>query len=874
MSKEKLKPAKEQGKSASSQPIPLSAVPPVTPPLFRGIDWLSLAVTTLFVFIGYFLTLAPDLTLEDSGELAVGSFYAGVPHPPGYPVWTLFTWLFTVLAPVSNIAWRVALASAVSGALACGLIALIASRGSSMILEGIEEFRNIDRRWDNALCVLAGYVAGMLIGFNGFMWSQAVIVEVYPFSLLSFVGVLCCLLRWIYAPHQKRYLYWALFLFGVCFTNHMTLIVAAMGIEVAIAAAQPKLGRDIFLGNSVLFLAGLIFKANGKLPGFENNAALFAIYVAIGIGSIVAWAWMAAMTMKKFEDWVALGRDLLLCVAVGYLAFLVTIVSGLIYLGESRSSLLSLAHLAGFVALAAFAIPPLLPGKGAPPDPLAKWRNLALIFTAVYILTLFSAAVGKTPWFNKNLSVFVIHSLIGLILVLASGWFLMRVQKFGTFVFPLVTLGLLFAHGAAFYLYMPLASMTNPPLNWGYPRTWDGFLHALTRGQYEKTNPTASFGRFMDQMAMLLHGAVDEFNLVYLLVGLIPFFFFRRLQKREQGWFAGLVAMYLGLALLLIMLLNPSSDRQSKELNRVFFTASHVMISLCVAYGMTLFGAVMATQYGRHRMFGWVGGAAATAIALYTATVVFQSDKESLLSSVGSVLTGVEPSHYWIHRLAAVFSFALAAVVTAMFLIARQRAPMVALLIVYGLMPVKSVLSHWSDNEQHGHLFGYWFGHDMFTPPFVAPDGKLSYDPKLRAEALKGSKGKLVYPEMARDAVLYGGTDPGRFCPTYMIFCESFIPPKCKPNDPNFNRRDVYVITQNALADGTYLEYIRAHYNRSAQIDTPFFEGMFLWTQDLLQPKNYLPRGTTNYLAQLAAPLDRYFTSLGNRIEDHRREEG
>jgi len=254
--------------------------------------------------------------------------------------------------------------------------------------------------------------------------------------------------------------------------------------------------------------------------------------------------------------------------------------------------------------------------------------------------------------------------------------------------------------------------------------------------------------------------------------------------------------------------------------------------------------------------------------------VVFQSDKDSLLSSVGAVLTGAEPSHYWIHRLAAVFSIALAALVTAIFLIARQRAPMVALLIVYGLMPVKSILSHWSDNEQRGHLFGYWFGHDMFTPPFVDPDGKLSYDPKLRAEAMKGSNGKLVYPEMARDAVLFGGTDPGRFCPTYMIFCESFVPPKCKPRDPNFNRRDVYIITQNALADGTYLEYIRAHYNRSTQIDTPFFEGMFLWIQDLLQPKAYFQRGSTNYLAQLAAPLDRYIASLGKRIEDRRREEG
>jgi Flp pilus assembly protein TadD len=346
------------------------------------------------------------------------------------------------------------------------------------------------------------------------------------------------------------------------------------------------------------------------------------------------------------------------------------------------------------------------------------------------------------------------------------------------------------------------------------------------------------------------------------------------MQKREQGWFAGLVAMYLGLALLLIMLLNPSSDRQSKEMNRVFFTASHVMISLCVAYGMTLFGALMTTQYGRFRTLGWIGGASAAAIALYTATVVFQSDKESLLSTASTALFGVEPSHYWSHRLSAVFSLGLAVFVTAIFLAARQRAPMVALLVVYGLMPVKSVLSHWSDNEQRGHLFGYWFGHDMFTPPFVGPDGKLSYDPKLRAEALKGANSKLVYPEMARDAVLYGGTDPGRFCPTYMIFCESFVPPKCKPNDPNFDRRDVYIITQNALADGTYLEYIRAHYNRSAQVDAPFFQGMFLWIQELLQPKSYVQRGSTNLFAQLAAPLDRYFTSLGQRIEDRRREQG
>src|SRR5438128_3621408 len=185
MSKDKLKPAKEQGRPAPSQVVPIPLAKPVTPPLLRRIDWLTFGITTLVVFIGYYLTLAPDLTLEDSGELAVGSFYAGVPHPPGYPVWTVYSWLFTQFLPISNIAFRVGVSSAVAGALGCGLIALLVSRGSSMMIEGIPGLKTIERRWENVLCVVSGFVAGMLLGFNGFMWSQEVIVEVYPLSVLS-----------------------------------------------------------------------------------------------------------------------------------------------------------------------------------------------------------------------------------------------------------------------------------------------------------------------------------------------------------------------------------------------------------------------------------------------------------------------------------------------------------------------------------------------------------------------------------------------------------------------------------------------------------------------------------------------------------------
>jgi len=186
-------------------------------------------------------------------------------------------------------------------------------------------------------------------------------------------------------------------------------------------------------------------------------------------------------------------------------------------------------------------------------------------------------------------------------------------------------------------------------------------------------------------------------------------------------------------------------------------------------------------------------------------------------------------------------------------LLYRNRAPVLITLCIFATAPVYSGLSHWYKSEQRNHWFGYWFGHDMFTPPFG------------------------IYPEMTRNSILFGGTDPGRFCPTYMIFCESFIPHNCQPlEDQKFDRRDVYIITQNALADGTYLDYIRAQYFRSSQnelkLDTPFFHD---FTKYILG----IPFGEDSSLARGAANLaydvlDVPFTKLGAHVEARRRAEG
>src|SRR5438874_627921 len=116
-----------------AQPVPPA---PDCARFFGRTDWLSFWITTALVLAVYLYTLAPEVTLEMSGMLTTAAMYGGVAHNPGFPLWTIYAWLFTKLLPFSNIAWRVAVSSAVAGAFACGVIALIVSRSGRMIVEG------------------------------------------------------------------------------------------------------------------------------------------------------------------------------------------------------------------------------------------------------------------------------------------------------------------------------------------------------------------------------------------------------------------------------------------------------------------------------------------------------------------------------------------------------------------------------------------------------------------------------------------------------------------------------------------------------------------------------------------------------------------
>jgi len=786
MASEPIKPSLRPDPAPAEPAKPISGKPGKTPPLFRPIDWMSFFLTALCTFCGYMYTLAPDLTLEDSGELAVGSFYAGVPHPPGYPFWTIYTWFFTRIIPFGNIAFRVGISSAFAGAMACGIIALMVSRGGSMFVESVTEFRNIPRRTENWICLVSGFVSGMLIGFNGFMWSQAIIVEVYTLSMLSLVGVLCCLLRWTHGPHQYRYLYLAWFLCGIAFNNHQSLLVITIAMTVLMGVVQLKLGRAMCFWIGVIFIVGLILNGKGEFALLSGNTPVMVIFCMVGIPAIFLWILLSVKTK-------ATGGDFLMEAILGLTAIV-----------------------------------------------MVWWKGIGAMLGAVLL----------------ELAVFLVMDIYFAAEKRSSPWSAMWRKA--------VMSGMAFIFGAAFYLYMPLASMSNPPMNWGYPRTVAGFVHAFTRGQYERIHPTAGTGsNFVSETAnyvtryaqqtwyILIEGPLEEFNLIYVLIGFIPLFFFRRLQLRERCWLIGLIAFYFVLGPFLLELFNPAPDRQSLSLNKPFFIASHVIISMAIGYGITLLLSELATAYARFRIYVLGAFILTSAIALYWVTHTYEATPYSVL------------------RLTAIVGFVLALIATVSLVFSRNAAPIGTLLIVFSLMPLYSIFGHWSDNEQRGHLFGFYFGHDMFTPPFRGKDGKLTYSRAEREELLKTPEGRArVYPEMTKDTILFGGTDPGRFCPTYMIFDESFIAPKDRRN-PEFDRRDVYIITQNALADGTYLQYIRAHYFRSDEYkyDYPFFEELL--RSDKERELNF----KTNLAARLiAVPLDHLFIdTIGDNIEKERR---
>lgn len=763
-----------------------------TEPFFRSVDWRAFWVAFLATLLVYFHTMAPTVTLEDSGELAVGSDYLGVPHPPGYPIWALFTWFFQWVfhwvkyfgTPDSNWmilwksvlrlfgrydgvahpnpAWSVGLCSAFFGALACGMQAMLVCRAGLDMLRGFKRASEVlGEKQESFICFAGGIASGLLLAFSPVLWSQSTIVEVYALNAAFQIGCLVLLYRWMGRPQETSTLLIMWFVFGLGLTNHQTLLFLGPALAIGILVRNLKLFASYaVVGLGVLVVVGINLAISGQAKAIAKVGA------TPQLAAVQAWLWTSGPATHGF--WV--------------------------------------------------------------------WTTAALTIPILAVLLM--------PKYGRVVGFSVLVAFAGL----------------------------------AFNGFMPFASEQNPPINWGYPRTWEGFMHAITRGQYEAINMADIFGsRFLSQVGMYLMDVRGQFTLPIAVLACLPFCVWgvtvgaRRIN-------AIVPAAILSLATIVLGLVESVSAARGHDLGALgdMYRVLGILVFPIAAFGFMLnvinyyrgLWAEMKESDWLENLLGW-------AIIIISGLVVLYADIQWLLHLIqedmafvsrmlilglilgppvaaGLILwleqkpfdLGSEISeHLQRALLMTVVAFLSLSVMFITFqnlemdiqtlFIGRvqfiQSHAVFSLWLGFGLIFLLTQIDTWLRGQK---LFTY----GTAVVAMIGMPGVLVYENYCDEEQIKivggaemnqhdfgwqfgawGMEGareilralpeseRAAYPDptypppMGTNAVFFGGTDPGRFVPTYMIYGGHFRP-------------DVYLITQNALADNTYMNVMRDLY--------------------------------------------------------------
>lgn len=199
----------------------MTASAPATNPLASPrVRLIGAAVVFVAALTLYIATLAPTVTLVDSGELMLAARTLGVAHPPGFPLYVLlahgFTWL-----PLGSIAARVNFASALFAALAAATLALAVAElllSPKALPFTRDKSAKTDRKAKkppakekpadkpgedhagpaekSALALAPCVMAGLLFAFSRTLWGYATVTEVYTLNTLLLVILFFLMFGW------------------------------------------------------------------------------------------------------------------------------------------------------------------------------------------------------------------------------------------------------------------------------------------------------------------------------------------------------------------------------------------------------------------------------------------------------------------------------------------------------------------------------------------------------------------------------------------------------------------------------------------------------------------------------------------------------
>ncbi len=170
----------------------------------------------------YLATLAPSVTFFDSGEFITAIACLGSPHSPGYPFFTNYAKPFTYL-PLGNVAFKVNIATAISGALACFGVYLLTRQ--LLGEDGTTNRTGIPALFER----LVALAAAVTFAFTPRLWLQSNHDKPYP--LISFIVAIVFYLvfRWrassLAGEERPAFVYLGAFLCGLATGVHQTIIL-------------------------------------------------------------------------------------------------------------------------------------------------------------------------------------------------------------------------------------------------------------------------------------------------------------------------------------------------------------------------------------------------------------------------------------------------------------------------------------------------------------------------------------------------------------------------------------------------------------------------------------------------------------------------
>lgn len=179
-------------------------------------------------FILYLWSAPRTVALEDDGLFILAGYFNGIAHPPGYPLYTLFGKLAS-LVPVSTAAFRAHALSGFFGALSCATLWYI----SRLLIP----------------CINTAYLVALAYAVSKSFWSQAIIAEVYTLNVFIFLLLLVQALLFV-AQREKwqdsRLPMLMAFTYGLGVSNHWPLLALSSPCLVLILwPALPYLLRSL-----------------------------------------------------------------------------------------------------------------------------------------------------------------------------------------------------------------------------------------------------------------------------------------------------------------------------------------------------------------------------------------------------------------------------------------------------------------------------------------------------------------------------------------------------------------------------------------------------------------------------------------------------